>query len=286
MINSTSTIFFIFGLFIFILLIDHFIEKLQQPVLIKENEIRQFFFFRANQVRVFLCFTTEHLLLSKQDRLVIQANHSRNEIFLSHTSETVNSIVENFNSVLENFKTVINITNHENAQKNTSKISILAHENAQENTQEISSLARENASNFTHYVFFELSNPSVSRFFIELFKETQTRQSLPFETKLARAFPCFTVKQPLSSEQSKLTARTNRFQVETSFLIDSTLSFSDLPLFTNDKRQALESMNSIHVSIDLVIVSPNPPLQALSDERQAHRLIKFYSKSFVLFYLD
>ena len=119
---------------------------------------------------------------------------------------------------------------------------------------------------------------------IELFEEIRIRQFFFFEAKLTRASSCFTIKQFLFSKQNKFTIRANRFQIKIFFLIDSTSNSSNPLFFTNDKRQTFESTNSIHVSTNSVIVSTDPPLQASSDERQAHKLIKFYSKSFVPFY--
>ena len=126
MINSTSTISSTFGSV-------WIIKIVVQLVLIRKNEARQFFSFRADQARVSLCFTFVQPPFLKQNRLIAQAIRFRNETSPSHTSETVNSAVENFNSILENLKTVTKITDHENAQKNASKISFLAQENARKN---------------------------------------------------------------------------------------------------------------------------------------------------------
>ena len=150
MINSTSL--FLRDSFVFILFTRQIIEKFKQPALIKKNKIRQPFFLERIK---FAYFSVLHLYYSSfwnKTSSSFKQNYSRNKIPLSHIFETINSVVENFNSILENFKTVIKITNHENAQKNASKISFLIHENArknaQKNAQEISILAQKTHKKF------------------------------------------------------------------------------------------------------------------------------------------
>ena len=139
----------------------------------------------------------------------------------------------------------VNLSNHSMKFRSTIVKSYRINpENAQKNAQKISFLTRENSSKSIRYVFFDVSISSVSHSIIELFEKTWIRQFLFFEAKLARASSCFTIKQSLFSKQNKFTIRANRFQVEISFLIDSTSSFQNSPPSSNDKRQTHKSIKS------------------------------------------